>query len=105
VTEEEHDERLALASGMRSADELATLTADLPPGIAARLPVGRDVWIGVGLILAAVGVLATIVAFQPDNALAFVAALGAAVTILFAPGITVALMIDVRHQRRSARRR
>lgn len=37
VTEEEHDERLALASGMRSADELATLTADLPAGIAARL--------------------------------------------------------------------
>ena len=44
------------------------------------------------------------VALRPDNSLAFLAALGAAVTILVAPAVTVGLLIDVRHQRRSSRR-
>jgi len=63
------------------------------------------VWIGVGVIMAAVSVLAAIVLLKPDNSLAFLAALGAAATILLAPGITVGLMVDVLHQRRSGRRR
>jgi len=104
LTEDEHDARVAQASAARSPAELAALTADLPAGITARLPAARDVWIGAGLIMAAVGVLAVIVLLQPDNSLAFLAALGAAATILLAPGITVGLMVDVLHQRRSRRR-
>lgn len=104
LTTEEHDERVALAAATRSPAELAALTSDLPAGLTARLPAARDVWIGVGLILAAIGVVAAVVALQPDNALAFLAALGAAATILVAPGITVGVLIDVLHQRRADRR-
>jgi hypothetical protein len=105
LAEDEHDERMALASATRSPAELAALTADLPAGLTARRPAVRDVWTGVGLILAAVSVLAAIVALQPDNSLAFRAALGAAATILVAPGVTVGVLIDVLHQRRADRRR
>ena len=104
LTEDEHDARVAQASASRSPAEVAALTADLPAGLTAQ-PAARDVWIGVGVIMAAVSVLAAIVLLKPDNSLAFLAALGAAATILLAPGITVGLMVDVLHQRRSGRRR
>jgi hypothetical protein len=104
LTPDEHDERVALVAAARAPAELAALTADLPVGISARLPAARDVWIGVGLIVAAVSGLAALVALAPDNSLAFLAALGAAVTILVAPAVTAGLLIDVRHQRRSSRR-
>jgi hypothetical protein len=105
LTEDEHDARVDRASASRSPAEMAALIADLPAGITARPPAVRDVWIGVGLIMAAVGVLAAIVLLRPDNFLAFIAALGAAAAILVAPGITVGLMVDVLHQRRPGRRR
>ncbi len=105
LTEDEHDARVAQASVSRSHDELAALTADLPAGLTARPPASRDVWIGVGLIMAAVSVLAAIVLLNPDNYAAFALGLGAAATLIVAPGITVGLMVDVRHQKRSARRR
>jgi hypothetical protein len=104
LTQDEHDARMAQASASRSAADLAALTADLPAGLTARPPAARDVWTGVGLIMAAISVLAPIVLLQPDNSLAFMAALAAAGTILLAPGITVGLLVDVLHQRRSGRR-
>jgi hypothetical protein len=48
-------------------------------------------------------VLAALVLWGPDNFLAFVTALSAAATVLLAPPITVGLVIDARHQRRSGR--
>ena len=62
LTEDEHDERTAQASVSRSRAELAALTADLPDGITALPPTARDVRIGVGVIIAAAGVLAAILA-------------------------------------------
>src|ERR1700757_4779690 len=87
LTEDEHDERTARASVSRSHAELASLTADLPDGLTALPPRSRDVRIGVGVIIAAASVLAAV--------------LGAIATLIVAPGITVGLMIDVRHQKRS----
>ena len=105
LTEDEHDARMARASASRSAAELAELTADLPAGLTARAPAARDVWTGVGLIMAAVSVLAAIALLKPDNSLVFMAAVSAAATILVAPGLTVGLLVDVLHQKRSGRRR
>src|SRR5438270_8030486 len=68
LTEDEHDERTARASVSRSHAELASLTADLPDGITALPPTPRDVRIGVGVIIAAAGVIAAILALGPDNA-------------------------------------
>jgi hypothetical protein len=101
LTEDEHDERTARASVSRSHAELASLTADLPDGLTALPPRSRDVRIGVGVIIAAASVLAAVVLTKPDNYLAFMAALGAIATLIVAPVITVGLMIDVRHQKRS----
>lgn len=101
LTEDEHDERTARASVSRSHAELASLTADLPDGLTAVPPRSRDVRIGVGVIIAAASVLAAVVLTKPDNYLAFTAALGAIVTLIVVPVITVGLMIDVRHQKRS----
>ena len=101
LTEDEHDERTAQASVSRSHAELTSLTADLPDGLTALPPRSRDVRIGVGVIIAAATVLAAVVLTQPDNYLAFMAALGAIATLIVAPVITVGLMIDVRHQKRS----
>jgi len=58
---------------------------------------------GVGLTVAAAIVVAAVLLRQPDNALAFMAFVLAALTLLVAPVITVGLMLDVRHQKRSAR--
>ena len=101
LTEDEHDERTARASVSRSRAELTALTADLPDGITALPPTPRDVRIAVSVIIAAAGVLAAILAWGPDNALAFLAFMAAAVTLIVAPPITVGLIIDVRHQKRS----
>jgi hypothetical protein len=104
LTEDEHDARVAQASTSRSHAEFAALTADLPAGLAARLPTAKLVWIGIGLIIAAVSVLAAIVLLNSDNYPAFALALFAAATLIVAPGITVGLMVDVRHRKRSRRR-
>ena len=101
LTEDEHDERAARASVSRSRAELTALTADLPDGITALPPTPRDVRIALGVIIAAAGVLAAIVLTNPDNMLAFMAALGAIATLIVVPVITVGLIIDVRHQKRS----
>ncbi len=101
LTEDEHHERTAKASASRSGAELAGLTADLPAGITAVPPSARDVRIAVGVIIAAAGVLAAVLVTNPDNMLAFMAALGAIATLIVVPVITVGLIIDVRHQKRS----
>ena len=101
LTEAEHDERTAQASASRSRAELAALTADLPDGLTALPPTARDAWIGIGMIIAAAGVLAAVLVTNPDNILAFMAALGAVATLIVVPVITVGLIIDVRHQKRS----
>jgi hypothetical protein len=104
LTEAEHDERAARVPASRVQADLDALIADLPAGLAAKPPAARDVWTGVGLIIAAAGVIAALVLAQPDNYLAFMAFLGAAVTLIVAPPITVGLMFDVRHQKRISRR-
>ena len=101
LTEAEHDERTAQASASRSRAELVALTADLPDGLTALPPTARDVRIGIGMIIAAAGVLAAILLTNPDNILAFLAALGAIATLILVLPITVGLIIDVRHQKRS----
>ena len=100
LTEAEHDERTAQASASRSRAELAALTADLPDGLTALPPTARDVRIGIGMIIAAAGALAAILLTNPDNILAFLAALGAIATLILVPPITVGLIIDIRHQKR-----
>ena len=101
VTEAEHDERTAQASASRSRAELAALTADLPDGLTAVPPMVRDVRIGIGMIIAAAGVLAAVVLTKPDNYLAFMAAGLSAATVLLAPPVTVGLIVDARHQKRA----
>ena len=103
LTGDEHDSRAAQASAAQSRAELVPLTADLPAGLSARLPKARDAWTGVCVSIAAVGVLAALVLWSPDNILAFVTALAAAATVLLAPPITVGLIVDARHQKRSGR--
>jgi hypothetical protein len=104
LTGGEHDERVAQVRASTCLADLEALIADLPAGLATKPPAARDVWTGVGLIIAAGGVIATIVLSRPDNYLAFIAFLGAAVTLIVAPAITVGLMFDVRHQKRSGRK-
>jgi Domain of unknown function (DUF1707) len=104
LTEDEHDERAARVSASRVQGDLDALIADLPAGLATKPPMARDVWTGVGLIIAAAGVIAALLLSGPDNYLAFMAFLGAAATLIVAPAITVGLMFDVRHQRRISRR-
>lgn len=104
LAEDEYDERMAQASASRSPAELAVLTADLPVGrmdAPARPPTANDVRVGVCVIIAAASVAAAILLSQPDNALAFMTFMVAAVTLLVAPIVTVGLIVDVRHQKRS----
>jgi Domain of unknown function (DUF1707) len=101
LTEDEHDARAAQASASQSRAELAALTADLPAGLLALLPRASYAWTGAGLIVVAAIVVAAVLLWQPDNGLAFMAFILAAVTLLVAPVVTVGLMLDVRHQRRS----
>ena len=103
LTEDEYDERMAQASASRSRAELAVLTSDLPVGrmdAPARPPTARDVRIGVSVSIAAAGVVAAVLVWQPDNGLAFMAFLIAAVTVLVAPIVTAGMMVDVRRQKR-----
>ena len=101
LTEDEYNARAAQVSASRCHADLAALIADLPAGLATRPPTPRDVWIGVGVIMAAVGVLGAILLSNPDNYLAFAAFLFAAATLIVAPVMTVGLIFDVRHQKRS----
>jgi hypothetical protein len=104
LTEDEYDERMAQASASRSRAELALLTADLPVGrmdAPARPPTANDVRVAVCIIVAAASVTAGILWWQPDNGLAFMTFIVAAVTLLVAPIVTVGLIFDVRHQKRS----
>jgi hypothetical protein len=104
LTEDEYDERIGCASASLSRAELAALTADLPVGrmdAPARPPTAKDVRIGVSVSIAAASVAAAILLWQPDNGLAFMAFLVAAVTLLVAPIVTVGVLVDVRSQKRS----
>jgi hypothetical protein len=103
LTEDEHDTRVAQASAARSRAELDALTADLPADLAARRPTARDAWTGVCVSFAAASVLAALVLWAPDNFLAFATALFAAATVLLAPPVTVGLIVDARHQKRTGR--
>jgi len=103
LTEDEYDARMSQASAAWSHAELAALTADLPVGrmdAPARPPTARDVRIGVSVSIAAAGVVAAVLVWQPDNGLAFMAFLIAAVTVLVAPIVTAGMMVDVRRQKR-----
>jgi len=51
--------------------------------------------------IAAASVVAAILLWQPDNFPAFALALLAAATVILAPPITVGLMVDARHQKRT----
>ena len=101
LTEDEHDARAAQASATRSRAELAALTTDLPADLAARLPKASYGLTGVCVVIAAASVAAAIVLWQPDNYPAFALALLAGATLILAPPITVGLMVDARHQKRS----
>jgi hypothetical protein len=104
LTEDEYDERMSQASASRSRAELAALTADLPVGrmdAPARPPTANDARIGVCVIIAAASVVAAILLWRPDNALAFMMFFIAATTLLVAPIVTVGLMVDVRRQKQS----
>jgi hypothetical protein len=104
LTEDEYDERMGQVSAVRSRAGLAALTADLPVGrmdAPARPPTARDVRIGASVTIAAAGVAAAILLWQPDNALAFMTFIAAAVTVLVAPIVTMGMMVDVRRQKRS----
>ena len=101
LTEDEHDARSAQASAARSGAELAALTVDLPAGLLARPPKASDVWKAVCVIVAAASVLGAIVLWNPDNFPAFAMGLFAAATLIVAPVMTVGLIFDVRHQKRS----
>jgi hypothetical protein len=103
LTEDEHCARAAQVPAARSRAELAALTADLPAGLTTRLPRASDIWTGAGMSMSAAGVLAAFLVWQPDDSLAFVAALAAAVTVLLAPPVTVGVMVDAWHQRRLGR--
>jgi hypothetical protein len=103
LTEDEYDERMGQVSALRSCAELAVLTADLPVGrmdAPARPPTARDVRLGVSVSIAAAGVVAAILLWQPDDVLAFMTFVVAAVTLLVAPIVTVGMMVDVRRQNR-----
>jgi hypothetical protein len=101
LTEDERDARAAQVSASRCHTDLAVLIADLPAGLATRPPTTRDVRAGVFVVIIAAGVLAAVLLTNPDNALSFLAFLFAAATLLVAPGITLGLKFDVRHQKRS----
>jgi hypothetical protein len=103
LSEDEHGARAAQVPGARSRAEVAALTADLPAGLTTRLPRASDVWTGAGMSIGAAGVLAAFLVWQPEDSLAFVTALAAAVTVLLAPPVTVGLVIDAWHQRRLGR--
>ena len=101
LTEDEHDARSAQASATRSRAELAALTTDLPSDLTARLPKASYGLTGVCVVIAAASVAAAIVLWQPDNYPAFALALLTGATLILAPAVTVGLIVDARHQKRT----
>lgn len=102
LTEDEYNARVEQASASRTHADLAALTADIPAGSsAARPPTAKDARMGVLVILIAASVLGALVLLQPDNMLAVMTAFMAAATVIVALPITVGLMFDARHQKRS----
>jgi len=102
LTEDEYETRVGQASAARNHAELAALIADIPAGSArARPPTANDARMGVCVVIAAAAVLGLLLWWQPDNGLAFMMFLLAAATVIVGTPITVGLMIDARHQRRS----
>jgi len=104
LTEDEYDERVGQASAARSHADLAALTADLPVGrmaAQARPPTVRDARICATMSISAACVVAAVLLWQPDNALAFLAFIIAAFIVLIVPIVTVGVMVDVRHQKKS----
>jgi hypothetical protein len=103
LTEDEYDERVAQAAALGSRAELAMLLADLPVGrmnVSLRPPTSKDVWIGLGVIIGAAGVIAAVVLTSPDNTGAFLLFILAAITLLVTPIVTVGIAIDVRRRKR-----
>ena len=102
LTEDEYDARVGQASASRTHAELAALIADIPAGSAtARPPTANDARMGVCVIIVAASVLGLILWWAPDNPFAFMMFLLAAATVIVGTPITVGLMVDARHQRRS----
>jgi len=102
LTEDEYDARVGQASASQTHADLAALIADIPAGSAAgRAPTAKDVRMGVLAILIAASVLGAVVLWRPGNMLAVMMAFTAAVTVIVAAPITVGLMFDARHQKRS----
>ena len=102
LTEDEYDARVGQASAAQTHADLAALVADIPAGsAAARPPTAKDVRTGVLVILIAASVLGAVLLWQPGNMLAAMMALAAAATVIVASPITVGLMFDARHQKRS----
>jgi hypothetical protein len=102
LTEDEFDARADQASAAQTQADLAALIADLPAGSAAvRPPTARDARMGVLVILIAASVLGVLVLCQFDNILAVMAGFVAAATLVVASPVTVGLMLDARHQKRS----
>jgi Domain of unknown function (DUF1707) len=100
LTKDELDTRAARVSAARSRTELAALTADLPHDLTDWLPTTRLARTGACVSIAAAGVLAALLLWQPNNALALLLGLLAAATVLVAPPVTVGLIVDARHQKR-----
>lgn len=101
LTEDERDARTAQVCASRCHADLAALVADLPAGLATRPPTARDVRTGACATIVAAGVVAAVLLSNPDNRLAFLAFLFGAATLVATPVITVGLIFDVRHQKRS----
>lgn len=102
LTEDEYDARVGQASASQTHADLAALTADIPAGSAtARPPTANDARLGVCVVVVAATVIGLLLWWQPDNGLAFITALLAAVTVIVGTPITVGLMVDARHQKRS----
>lgn len=104
LTEDELETRTAQVPKAPSAwsrAEQDALIADLPADMTARQPTATEAWTGVGVSAAAAGVLAAFVLGGFDNSLAFLTAGASAATVLLAPPITVGLIVDARHQKRS----
>ncbi len=110
LTRDELDARVGQVSTARTYAELGTLTVDLPAGQAETSPLCGPAGAqprpaaqtGACVIVFAASVLTVLLLVRPMTALAFVAALGAAATIVVASILTAALMLESRHQPRSA---
>ena len=102
LTEDECDARAGQAAAAQTRAELAALIADIPAGsAAARPPTAKDARIGVLVILIAASVLGVLVLCQFDNILAVMTGFVAAATLVVGSPVTVGLMLDARHQKRS----